>query len=179
MANFTLARRDSYVDYLNVGIKQVTLTFLRNSPLHMSSLFADHIIAKAEEQIHQHIDRLSSGPSHKKRSRYHPYNQPDKQAPEIWSTSMKTVEPRKTEQERLRQGLPTIHSHWPRDRVVIIDDYCVTQKDLIVARDRESVVNVTRKKDIFGKLSDFKCKLTSCRLCTFCCRAASKEMHKS
>ena len=88
MANFTLARHDSYMDYLNVGIKQVTLTFLRNSPLHMSSLFADHIIAKAEEQIRQHIDRLSSGPSHKKRSRYHPYNQPDKQAPEIWSTSM-------------------------------------------------------------------------------------------
>ena len=50
VVNFTLARRDSYLDYLKAGIKQDTLTSLRTAPLHMSALFPDHLITKAEEE---------------------------------------------------------------------------------------------------------------------------------
>ena len=39
---------DSYLDYLKAGVKYNTLAALRNSPLHMSSIFLDHVIAKAE-----------------------------------------------------------------------------------------------------------------------------------
>ena len=34
MANLTLARCDSYLDYLKAGVKQDTLTALRDAPLH-------------------------------------------------------------------------------------------------------------------------------------------------
>ena len=50
VANLTLAHRDSYLEYVKAGIKQDMLASLR-SPLHMSALFPDHIIAKAEEEI--------------------------------------------------------------------------------------------------------------------------------
>ena len=51
VANLTLAHRDSYLEYIKVGIKQGTLTSLRTAPIHLSALFPDHIIAKAEEEI--------------------------------------------------------------------------------------------------------------------------------
>ena len=70
--NLTLARRDSYMDYLGASIKQDTLTGLRNAPLHMHSLFSHQLLGKAEE-ISQHEERLSSGTSQKKPCHYHPY----------------------------------------------------------------------------------------------------------
>ena len=39
VANFTLARRDSYLEYLHAGVKQDTLTALRTAPIHLQSLF--------------------------------------------------------------------------------------------------------------------------------------------
>ena len=51
MANFTLARRDSYLDYLHSGVKQDTVNALRTSPVHLNALFPDQLIAKAEEEI--------------------------------------------------------------------------------------------------------------------------------
>ena len=71
------------MDYLKEVVKQDTLASLRNSPLHMSSLCADRLIAKAEEEINHRTDRFSSGTSHKKTDRYHPYSQPTKHAPDI------------------------------------------------------------------------------------------------
>ena len=41
MANFTLARRDSYLDYLHAGVKQDTVHALRTSPVHLNALFPD------------------------------------------------------------------------------------------------------------------------------------------
>ena len=63
VANLTLTRWDSYLDYLKAGIKQDTLTSLRTAPLHLSALFPDHIIAKAEEEIRHFEDKRTSGPS--------------------------------------------------------------------------------------------------------------------
>ena len=50
MANFTLAHRDSYLDYLHAGVKQDTLTALCTAPVHLHSLFPDQLITKAEEE---------------------------------------------------------------------------------------------------------------------------------
>ena len=41
MANFTLARRDSYLEYLHAGVKQDTLTALRTAPVHLHSAPSD------------------------------------------------------------------------------------------------------------------------------------------
>ena len=41
MANFTLACRDSYLEYLHASVKQDTLNALRTSPVHLNSLFPD------------------------------------------------------------------------------------------------------------------------------------------
>ena len=49
MSNFTLVRRDRYLEYLHAGVKQDTLNAFRTSPVHLNSLFPDQLIAKAEE----------------------------------------------------------------------------------------------------------------------------------
>ena len=41
IANFTLARRDSYLDYLHTGVKQDTVNVLRTPPVHLNTLFPD------------------------------------------------------------------------------------------------------------------------------------------
>ena len=38
MADFTLGRRDNYLEYLHAGVKQDTLTALRTAPIHLQSL---------------------------------------------------------------------------------------------------------------------------------------------
>ena len=73
MANFTLARKDSYLDYLHAGVKQDTVNALRTSPVHLNALFPDQLIAKAEEEISKSEERRSSGTSHRHQSRFHPY----------------------------------------------------------------------------------------------------------
>ena len=78
MANFTLARRDSYLDYLHAGVKQDTLHALRTSPVHLNALFSDQLISKAEEEICKSEERCSSGTSHRQPSRFHPYAASDK-----------------------------------------------------------------------------------------------------
>ena len=65
MANFTLAHMDSYLEYLHASVKQDTLNALRTSPVHLSSLFPDQLITKAEEEICRSEERHSSGQSHR------------------------------------------------------------------------------------------------------------------
>ena len=78
MANFTLARSDSYVDYLHAGVKQDTVNVLRTSPVHLNALFPDQLIAKAEEEISKSKERRSSGTSHRHQGRFHPHAASDK-----------------------------------------------------------------------------------------------------
>ena len=87
MANFTLARRDSYLEYLHAGVKQDTLTALRTAPVHVHSLFSDQLITKTEEEICRSEERRSSGQPHRRQGRFHPYvpsdrsaNQPDRKS---------------------------------------------------------------------------------------------------
>ena len=78
MANFTLARRDSYLDYLHAGVKQDTVNALRTSPVHLNALFPDQLISKAEEEISKSEERCLSGTSHRHQNRFHPYPASDK-----------------------------------------------------------------------------------------------------
>ena len=78
MANFTLACRDSYLDYLHAGVKQDTVNALRTSPVHLSALLLDQLIAKAEEEISKSEETHSSGTSHRQQNRFHPYPASDK-----------------------------------------------------------------------------------------------------
>ena len=78
MANFTLAHRDSYLDYLHAGVKQDTVNALRTSPVHLNALFLDQLITKAEEEISRNDKRRSSGTSHQQQNRFRPYPASDK-----------------------------------------------------------------------------------------------------
>ena len=49
MGNLTLICRDAYLSHLRTGIKPDTLTALRSAPLHISTLFPDSVIKRAEE----------------------------------------------------------------------------------------------------------------------------------
>ena len=83
MANFTLARRDSYLEYLHAGVKQDTLTALRTAPIHLQSLFPDQLLIKAEE-VSRSEERRSVGQSHRKQGNFHPYasNEKSSQQPD-------------------------------------------------------------------------------------------------
>ena len=78
IANFTLARRDSYLDYLHAGVKQDTVNALRTSPVYLNTLFPDQLISKAEEEISRSEERRSSGTSHRHQGCFHPYAASDK-----------------------------------------------------------------------------------------------------
>ena len=73
MANLTLARRDSYLDYIRAGVKQDALNTLRNAPLHMQSLFPDQVLMKAEEEVTRSEEKDSSSYSNRKPGCFHPY----------------------------------------------------------------------------------------------------------
>ena len=44
VANMTLTRRDAYLAHVKAGIKQDTLSALRQAPIHLDKLFPDHIL---------------------------------------------------------------------------------------------------------------------------------------
>ena len=79
MGNLTLVRRDAYLSHLRTGIKQDTLTALRTAPLHLSTLFPDATIKRAEEDIAQFESKGQSTSGHGK-GRYHPYERPEKKS---------------------------------------------------------------------------------------------------
>ena len=51
MANLTLARRNSYLEFIRGGVKPDTLSALRTSPVHLLSSFPDTLLVKAEDEI--------------------------------------------------------------------------------------------------------------------------------
>ena len=91
MANFTLARRDSYLEYLHAGVKQDTLTALHTAPIHLHSLLPDNLLGKAEDEVSRSEERHSAGQSHRKPIRFQPYasndrssHQPDRKTVPAW-----------------------------------------------------------------------------------------------
>ena len=78
MRNLTLVRRDVYLSHLRTGIKPDTLTALRTAPLHLSTLFPDSTIKRAEDiALFEAKGHSGSVPS---KGRYHPYERQDKRS---------------------------------------------------------------------------------------------------
>ena len=90
IGNLTLVRRYAYLSHLRTGIKPDTLTALRTAPLHVSTLFPDSTIKRAEEDIAQFEAKGHSGSTHSK-GRYHPYERQDKRSVTKDSRSDKPV----------------------------------------------------------------------------------------
>ena len=112
VANFTLARRDSYLEYLHVGVKQDTHTALRTSPVHLQSLFPDQILIIAEEEVARSEERRSSSQSHRKPDRFHPYASNDKSShqPDLKSSIPAWKQICKRQQGKKGRGKPTSFS---------------------------------------------------------------------
>ena len=81
MGNLTLVRHDAYLNHVKNGIKPDTLAALRTPPLHISTLFPDAVIKRAEEEIayYDNKGQSTSSSSHLK-GRFHPYERHDKRA---------------------------------------------------------------------------------------------------
>ena len=68
-----------YLSHLRTGIKPDTLTALRSAPFHISTLFPDSVIKRAEEDIAQLESKGHAGSAQNK-GRYHPYERQDKRS---------------------------------------------------------------------------------------------------
>ena len=79
MGNLTLARRDAYLNHLKNGIKPDTFAALRTGPLHITTLFPESAIKRAEEEI-SHYDSKSqpTATSSRVKARFHPYERQDR-----------------------------------------------------------------------------------------------------
>ena len=75
MGNLTLARRDAYLTHIKTGVKPDTLAGLRSAPIHIATLFPDHLTKKAEEDI-VHFESKGQSSSSKSKGQYHPYERP-------------------------------------------------------------------------------------------------------
>ena len=105
MVIFTLACRDSYLEYLHAGVKQDTLTALRTAPVH----------PKAEEEISRSEERRSSDQSHRRQGRFHPYAPSDKSAhqPDRKSGNPAWKQIRDRQQAKKSRGKPSTFSQKP------------------------------------------------------------------
>ena len=79
MGNLTLARRDAYLTHVKSGIKPDTVAALRTAPLHISTLFPDSVIKRAEEEI-SHYESRGQASGSRGKARFHPYDRPDKKS---------------------------------------------------------------------------------------------------
>ena len=115
MANFTLACRDSYLEYLHAGVKQDTLTALRTAPIHLQSLFPDQLLIKAEEEVFISEERRSSSQLHRKPSRFHPYASNDRSShqPARKSAIPAWKQIRECQQGKKGRGKPSTFSQKP------------------------------------------------------------------
>ena len=60
-----------------LGVKQDTLAALRTAPMHISTLFQDSVIKRAEEEI-VHFENKGHTSRSRGKGRYHPYERSDK-----------------------------------------------------------------------------------------------------
>ena len=79
MGNLTLARRDAYLTHVKSGVKPDTVAALRTAPLHITTLFPDTVIKKAEEEISNFESRGHSASSRSK-VRFQPYDKSDRRS---------------------------------------------------------------------------------------------------
>ena len=125
LANFTLAHRDSYLEYLHAGVKQDMLTALCTAPVHLQSLFPDQLLIKAEEEVSRSEERRSSAQSHRNFIRMLPMtdlliNQTASPASQLGSKYVNV-----NRETKVVACLPLSHRNWRRVLNHINDNYCV------------------------------------------------------
>ena len=182
MANLTLARRDSYLEFIRGGVKPDTLTALRTAPVHIHSLFPDSLLVKAEDEISRSEERRSSGSVHRKPGRFQPYvssNDRSTQQPDRKPTTpaWKQLETGKLDRKVVVKPQTSPKSR-PRVSKSINDNYCV----LNVAGLKNSVHVSGKKQDLnpspVTNKSETVVVLFCCK-CSFCHRVATKERCRS
>ena len=185
MANFTLARRDSYLDYLHAGVKQDTVNALRTSPVHLNALFPEQLISKAEEEISKSEERHSSGTSHWHQNRFHPYAASDKSTGHHDRKSNLPVwkQIKDKQQARKGRGKASTFSQKPAKgfkshKWQSLCKFCDQSEELCTCyRSGRLEPSTSGSRE---QQSDFKFEWRlSCCKCSYCHRVASKERHKS
>ena len=114
--------------HLRTGIKPDTLTALRSAPLHISTLFPDSVIKRAEEDIAQLESKGHAGGSNNK-GRYHPYERQDKRSVLTGTPDLRNPhgKPLAGSSSREVEDVPPPHHDQPRASSRINDNYCVTK----------------------------------------------------
>ena len=77
--NLTLACRDVYLTHLKTGVKPDTLAALQTAPVHISTIFPDSVIKRAEEEI-AHFESKGHSSGSQGKGRYHPHERADKRS---------------------------------------------------------------------------------------------------
>ena len=176
MANFTLARRDSYLDYLHAGVKQDTVNALRTSPVHLDTLFPDQLVSRAEEEINKSEERRSSGTSHRHQGRFHPYSASDRSSSQ--HTDKKNVPAWKQikDKQQARRGRGKASNFYQKPAKGS-KSFCDWSGELCSFNRSGRLGPGT--SDYRNQQSDFKfdCKLRCCK-CSYCVRVATKERRK-
>ena len=127
LSNYTLLRRDSFLDHIRPGVKADTLQDLRCAPFHLDTLFPDQALAQAEREITLFEDRRpqsqqprqqgSKPQSQKQGQRHHPYSgkpkgQATSRSPED-STSWKSQEKSRTQSSSSTANRPKSYVQKP------------------------------------------------------------------
>ena len=185
VANFTLARRDSYLEYLHAGVKQDTLTALCTAPIHLQSLFSDRLLIKAEEEVTKSEERRSSSQFNRKPGRFHRYASNDRVSQQLDRKlsfpAWKQIH--ECQQGKKGRGKPTSFSQKPRVQNNVNDNYCNRAERLCLCSRSEEFEPFTSDGETQGfdqqkRDCIFTCKLLCCK-CSFCHRVATKERRKS
>ena len=190
MANFTLACRDSYLEYLHAGVKQDTLTTLHSAPVHLQSLFPDQLLIKAEEEVSRSEERHSSSQSQTKPSRFHQYASNDKSSHQLdrKSTIPTWKQIRESQKGRKGRGKPCTFSQKlakdskQRKWQLLCKVYYRTE-GLFLCVWKNSLKSFTsdgqkQRLDQQERDCKFTCKLLCCK-CSFCYLVATKERRNS
>ena len=124
VANMALARRDAYFAHIKAGLKQDTLSALRQTPIHLPMLFQDQILKKAEDIVqHENKGHSSHSSSSHEKDCYHPYHRPEKSMEQkSGKPAWKTIG---SYRQKIRASPPSTHHVRPRASLLINDDYCV------------------------------------------------------
>ena len=172
LANTTLLRRDSYLQYLKAGMKADTLNALRTAPLQLETLFPDTVIKCAEEEISSFYKGRSA--SIYKKRRYHPYEREDtrsdnrKQERPAWKNLSRG-------HHKKGKGKQQFSSRPAKGQQLYKGQSLCTQSTATTAGRGPTP---TTKTDIEHSLKP-KCKLSCCHRCLYCPRAFTKERYKS
>ena len=78
LANYTLLRRDAYLQHLRYGIKPDTILAMRVAPVHLDTLFPEELVRRAEKELN---DFEARRPPPKDRPG-HPYKSPASTQPQ-------------------------------------------------------------------------------------------------